>query len=128
MCAPATGNRGGVTARFASNLMLLIVGAFLASARFVFDAGTVRWIAFAAGAGAVVIIAAAFLSYGRGRAQRLIDVVMALTAAWALVSALTYAPTVVGWLSLGEGAALASLALIGLIAHEAAMERALSPA
>lgn len=81
-----------MTARFASNLSVLIIGAFLA--------------------------------YGRGPAQRLVDVAMALMAGWTAVSALTFSAPVVGWLSVGEGGALASLALIGLVAHEVVMERA----
>lgn len=116
-----------MTARFASNLLILVVGAFLAAVRFVFDAAAVRWIAFGAGAGALIIVAAAFLAYGRGPLQRSVDVVMALIGAWAAVSALTFAAPVIGWLSVGEGGALASLAAVGLIAHEAVMERALWP-
>jgi hypothetical protein len=116
-----------VTARFTSNLTILIIGAFLAAARSAFGAGTVRWIAFGAGAGVVVIVAAAFLAYGRGPVQRVIDVITALTAGWAVVSALTFAPSVIGWLSVGEGGALASLAAVGLIAHEIVMQHALWP-
>jgi hypothetical protein len=116
-----------VTARFTSNLTILLVGAFLAAAHFVFDPGAVRWIAFGAGAGTVVIVATAFLAYGRGPTQRTIDVAMALTAGWAAVSALTFAPEVIGWLAVGEGGALVALAAIGLIAHETVMERAVWP-
>jgi hypothetical protein len=117
-----------VTARFASNLSILIVGAFLAAARFVFGPATVRWIAFGIGAAAVVVIATAFLSYGRGPVQRSIDVLSAVTAGWATVSALTFALPVIGWLSVGEGGALVVLATAGLIAHEAVMQRAVWPA
>jgi hypothetical protein len=116
-----------MTARFTSNLTILIIGASLAAARFSFDADAVRWVAFGAGASTVVIVAAAFLAYGRGPMQRALDVGMALTAGWAVVSALTFAPAVIGWLAVGEGGALASLAVVGLIAHEALMERALWP-
>jgi hypothetical protein len=116
-----------MTARFTSNLTILVVGAFLAAARFAFDADTVRWIALGAGASAVIIVAATFLAYGRGPVQRVIDVVTALTAGWAVVSAVTFAPSVIGWLSVGEGGVLASLAVVGLIAHEAVMEHALWP-
>lgn len=117
-----------MTARFASNLAILLVGAFLAAARFAFAANTVRWIAFGAGAGAVVIVAAAFLAYGRGPVQRTIDVLSALTAGWMVVSALTFAAPVVGWLAVGVGGALAAMAAVGLIAHQAVMQRALWPA
>lgn len=117
-----------MTARFASNLAILIIGAFLAAARFAFDSETARWIAFGAGAGVVVIVAAAFLTYGRGPLQRAIDVVTALVAGWTVVSALTFPAPVIGWMAVGEGGALAALAAAGLIAHEAVMQRALWPA
>jgi hypothetical protein len=117
-----------VTARFTSNLAILIIGASLASARFAFDADTVRWIAFGSGAGALIIVAAAFLTYGRGPVQRALDAVAALIAGWTTVSALTFATPVVGWLAVGEGGALAWLAAVGLIAHETLMERAVWPA
>lgn len=41
------------------------------------------------------------------------------------VSRVTYGLPTVGWLGLGGGAALAVIALVGLIAHEVAMERPL---
>jgi hypothetical protein len=119
--------RFSVTARFASNLSVLIIGAFLAAARFVFAPETVRWLAFSCGAGVVVIVGAAFLAYGRGPAQRAIDVVTAVTAGWTVVSALTLTLSAVGWLAVAEGGAMASLAVTGLIAHEAIMQRALWP-
>lgn len=110
-----------------SNMIMLLVGGFLAAARFAFDPETARWIAFGAGAGAVIIVAGAFLSYGRGPTQRAVDIATALTAGWAAVSALTFTPPVVGWLSVGEGGAVAALAAVGLAAHEALMQRALWP-
>jgi hypothetical protein len=116
-----------VTARFASNLATLVIGAFLAAARFAFAAQTVRWISLGAGAGVVVIVAAAFLAYGRGPMQRTIDVITAVIAGWTVVSALTFAVPVVVWLSLGEGGAMAALAAVGLVAHETVMQRALWP-
>jgi hypothetical protein len=112
-----------VTARFASNLLVLVLGAVLAPARFIFGPETVRWITFGVGAAVIVVIAAAFLVRGRGPVQRALDVVMVLTAAWTAASALVLSPHTVGWLALGEGGALAVLALIGLVAHEVLMER-----
>lgn len=107
-----------------SNLAVLIVGAFLAPARFMFGLGTVRWLAFGAGGSVIVMVAGAFLARGRGGAQRLLDLGVALTGAWTVVSALTFSAGTVGWLALGEGGAAAVLAAVGLIAHQAIMERA----
>ena len=112
-----------MTARFTSNLLVLVIAAVLAPARFIFDPRAVRWITFGAGAAVTVIIAAAFLVRGRGPAQRTLDVVMALIGSWTAVSALVFGAATVGWLALGEGGALAVLAVIGLVAHEVLMER-----
>jgi hypothetical protein len=114
-----------VTARFASNLLVLILGAALAPARFIFGPGSVHWITFGAGAAVTMVVAAAFLVRGRGPVQRGLDVVMALIGAWSAVSGLVFGAAVVGWLALGEGGALALLAIVGLVAHEVLMERPL---
>lgn len=106
---------------------MLILGGLLAAIRFVFEPTTVRWISFGAGAGAVIIVAAAFLSYGRGPVQRAVDVATVLTGGWVIVSALTLRPAEIGWLSVGEGGTLVALAVIGLVAHEVLMQRALWP-
>lgn len=112
-----------MAARFTSNLVVLVLGAFLAPARFIFGADTMRWIALGVGAAATIVIAAAFLVRGRGPVQRGLDVLMALTGNWTAVSALVFPASLVGWLALGEGGALAVLAVIGLVAHEVLMER-----
>jgi hypothetical protein len=112
-----------VAARFTSNLLVLVLGAILAPSRFIFGAHTVRWITFGVGAAVTIAIAAGFLVRGRGPVQRGLDVLMALTGSWTAVSALVFPASVVGWLALGEGGALAVLAVIGLVAHELLMER-----
>jgi hypothetical protein len=112
-----------VASRFASNLTILTVGAFLAAVGFIFTEHTARWLAFSVGAAATVIVAAAFLVRGRGPVQRALDLLTWLTGVWTVVSALTFNAPTVRWLSLGEGGALALGAAIGLIAHEVAMER-----
>lgn len=110
--------------RFASNLFVLLAGAFLAPVRFAFEAPAVKWLVFGLGAACLIVVALAFLVRGRGSAQRLLDLLIVATGAWTVVSSLTYAPATVGWLALGEGGTLAILAAIGLCLHEARMERA----
>lgn len=114
-----------MTARFASNLLVLILGAVLAPAHFIFSAEAVRWITFGTGAAATIVVAAAFLVRGRGPAQRALDVLMALTGAWTAASALVFGASTIGWLALGEGGALAMLGVFGLVVHEVVMERPL---
>jgi hypothetical protein len=112
-----------VTARFASNLAVLVLGVVLAPARFAFAAGTVGWLTFGVGAAMSAVVAAAFLVRGRGPVQRALDLLIAVTGSWTAVSALVFPAPVVGWLALAEGGALGMLAVIGLVAHEVAMER-----
>jgi hypothetical protein len=108
--------------RFVSNLLVLIIGAFLAAAHFAFGAQTGRWLTLGAGCAVAVIVAAAFLVRGRGPAQRSLDAVTAVIAGWAIVSSLCFTGSVGGWLTLGEAGAFSTLSVFGLILHEALME------
>lgn len=110
--------------RFASNLLVLLVGAFLAPTRFVFGAGGERWLAFAAGGAVVAVTVVGFAARGRGPLQRGIDVTLVIVGAWAVVSALSESAGTVGWLALAEGGAAVILAGAGLVGHEVVMERA----
>jgi hypothetical protein len=115
-----------VTSRFVSNLFVLVAASFLLAARFAFGAPALRWLAFGAGGLVVLVVAGAFLARGRGPAQRGLDVVLALIGGWTVVSSLSFSGSVLLWLALLEAAAMAGLALIGLILHEAVMESAVT--
>lgn len=113
-----------MTSRFASNLVVLVSAAFLLVARFAFGAPALRWLATGIAGLVVLVVAAAFLVRGRGPAQRGLDVALVLIGGWTVVSSLTFSGSTQLWLILLESAALAGLALIGLIVHEAVMESA----
>jgi GNAT superfamily N-acetyltransferase len=115
-----------VASRFISNLLTLLIGAWLMAARFVFGPGSLRWIVFGGASAIVIVTLLAFLARGRGVGQRLIDAAVLLAGGWLVVASLTYSTGTAGWIALGAGGACALLALIGLIAHEAITERAVA--
>ncbi len=109
-------------ARFASNLLVVLLGGWLAVARFALPAGPTRWLTLGTGCAVTAGVALAFLFRGRGVFQRSLDVVMILTGAWTIVAAVTFFGPVGRALTLGEGCAFAGLGLLGLIWHEVLME------
>jgi hypothetical protein len=115
--------------RFISALSFGIAGATLAVGAFVFRAHAERWLGVGVGAGCLTMLLCVFAAGGRGTVQRLLDLVLAPICVWAIVSALTIEPAgsgpmshVVRWLGFSAGAAIATIGLIGLIAHEFGVE------
>jgi hypothetical protein len=117
-----------MTSRFVSNLLTLLIGAWLMAAQFVFGPGSLRWIVFGGAAAIVTVTLLAFLARGRGAGQRLIDTAVLGAGGWLVVASLTYSTGTAGWIALGAGGACALLALTGLIAHEVITERAIARA
>jgi hypothetical protein len=58
--------------------------------------------------------------------QRGLDLPVVVIGGWTVVSSLTFSGPTLLWLILLEAAAMAGLALIGLILHEAVMESAVA--
>jgi hypothetical protein len=116
-----------VTSRFASNLLVLLAAAVMMGERFAFAPGVAAWLIFGGACFITVLVLLAFLARGRGTLQRLLDVCLAVIGGWSVISARTFPPHTAGWLGFAAGGACALLALIGLIAHEARMERGVLP-
>jgi hypothetical protein len=112
-------------ARFMSNLSLAVLGGTLVSSSLAFAPEVTRWVALGTGCAAVVITLAGFATRGRGPARRAVDVIVAALGAWTIVASCGYAGQTLRWLSFSEGAALALLAVSGLIAHEILVAREL---
>jgi multisubunit Na+/H+ antiporter MnhB subunit len=117
-----------VTSRFASNLIALLVGAFVMSVRFVFGPASIPWLGFAGGCAIFASTLLLFLARGRGPLQRGLDLAIAAAAGWLIIAALVYPVSTAGWMALAAGGACALLGLAGLIAHEAVTERAVARA
>jgi hypothetical protein len=106
-----------MSARFASNFVVLLLGAALLVALFAFGRPLADWVAVGAGAGAVVMALYSFACADQGVYQRVADVAIALIGTWAIVAArVMNAPGV--WLIFGAGAGLAALGAIGLVMRE----------
>lgn len=112
-------------ARFASNLLIALLGGALAACSLLFAPSVVRWMGLGVGCAAVVITLAGFAVRGRGLGQCSLDLVIAPLGAWTILSSCSYTGTELRWLSFSAGAALAGLAVVGLISHEVVTEREL---
>jgi cation transport ATPase len=113
-----------VTSRFVSNLIVLLAGAALAVASFAFDAPTTGWLMLGLACLAAVTVLVAFPLRGRGPAQRCLDALVLVAAAWAIVASRAFDGSTLTWLAFSTGATFATLATAGMIAHEVRMERA----
>jgi hypothetical protein len=122
------GIRREMRARFISNVLLLLLGAWLMADRFLFGHSTVRWISFGSGSAIASVCALAFLARGRGALQRLLDVSALVMGGWMIVASQAYSPHTIGWIGVGVGGGAALSGLIGLVNHELLAERALAGA
>ncbi|HEX4467670.1 MAG TPA: hypothetical protein VH025_10820 [Solirubrobacteraceae bacterium] len=114
-----------MTWRFASNLVVLLLGAFLATVSFAFAAQTVSWLAFAVGAVTALTVLMAFATRERGVAQRVFDACVLLVAAWTIVCSRVFYGATEHWLAFANAALLVLLAFVGLLVHEILIELAL---
>jgi hypothetical protein len=114
--------------RFASNLVLAVLGGLLVILSLTLAPSTTRWLALGGGCAAVLVSLVAFATRGRGATQRTIDVTVASLGAWTIVASGAFAGATLRWLTFSEGAALGALAVAGLVAHELAVQRELSSA
>jgi hypothetical protein len=111
-----------MTSRFISNLVVLLAGAFLVAASFAFGEEVLGWVGLAVGCVVVLTVLVTFAVRGRGIAQRALDACVVLAGAWTIVAARTFADGTLRWLTFAEGAALAFIAVAGLIVHEVQLE------
>ncbi|HEX3910105.1 MAG TPA: hypothetical protein VHW67_05320 [Solirubrobacteraceae bacterium] len=114
-----------MTSRFASNLAVLLLSAFLAAASFAFVSRTVSWLALAVGVLTTLTVLVAFAMRERGLAQRVFDMCMLLVAGWTIVCSRVFAGTAEDWLAFASAATLVLLASVGLVVHEVLVEIAL---
>jgi hypothetical protein len=113
-----------MSARFATNFTVLLVGAGLATVCFAFSGSTAEWASVGAGALAIVLALYNFALSDQGAFQRSTDVVVALVGAWAIVGAVVF--TAPGrWLHFSAAVALAVLGALGLVVRELSLNRGL---
>jgi hypothetical protein len=114
-----------MTSRFASNVAVMLLGAFLAVASFAFAPRTVAWLAFAVGIVTALTALTAFAMRERGIPQRVFDGCTLLVAAWTIVCARVFGGITEDWLAFASAAVLVLFAFVGLVVHEVLVEIAL---
>lgn len=121
---------GYASARFSSTVLTAAVGAVVGVGAFTFTGAIERWVAFGGGCLTISVIALAFLIPRRGAVQRMLDLPTVLIGAWLIVSSRAIessgsgaSPYAVKWLNGSAAAALLGIGLVGLLLHEAAIER-----
>jgi len=113
-----------MSTRFASNLLLAVASGFVIVVTQAFVPPVVGWIAFGVtGVGVLVLVGATVFLPGRGLVQRTLDGVVAVLAAWTIVETLVFSGMLMVWLTFGAAAAIAAVAVAGLIVHELSTER-----
>jgi hypothetical protein len=117
-------------ARRTCALFTVVSGAVIAVTALTFDAASVRWIAFGGGCAVLSALMVAFAIRGRGTAQRIIDLPLALVCAWAIVCSRVIehagagaSPGAVKWFNLAAGAAICGFGTLGVLLHERGMDR-----
>ena len=113
-------------ARFTTNVLLLAVGAALATFAVSASTATVGWIGLAAGALAVLIAIVALPALDRGRGQRRLDGVVVLLGTATVVLSRATSGSTREWIAFGAGCALAVLAVGGLVLREVEAQRRLA--
>ena len=116
--------------RFVSTMFTAVVGAVLGVGAFSLTAPTERWLGFSSGCATLIVVGLAFLKPRRGAVQRALDLPAALIGGWLIVSTRAVensgaagTPGAVKWLNLAAGAALCGIGWVGLMLHEAGLER-----
>ena len=113
-----------MSTRYLTNVLLAVAAGFVVVATQAFSSGLAGWLAFAVtGVAVLAMMAATGLARDRGIAQRTLDGVVAVLAAWTIVESLVFAGTLMVWLSFGAAAGMLALAVAGLTMHELSTER-----
>lgn len=86
------------------------------------------WLELGFATTALVLALTGFALRGRGSAQRGLDAVLALTAAWSIVASRAFAGPVLRWTAVGDGIALGSVALVALVVRELELAQRLAAA
>lgn len=104
--------------RFTTNVVLLLLGAALASVALSLGIDVTAWAVVAAAGAAVLIAVVGFASVSRGPGQRRADVLTVLLGGAAIALCRTLDGTPVRWIAFGVGCGLVALGILGLVLHE----------
>jgi hypothetical protein len=109
--------------RYLTNVVLLLLGGFLAIASMAFGVSVFTWLMFGAGIATLALAAPLVTVLARGRAQRGLDGIISLLGAATIVASMVFGGLAITWLGFASGVALVALTLAGLTIHELSTER-----
>lgn len=110
-----------LSSRFLLDNLFIVAAALLVTTSMAWSASVAGWTAFGVSTGITVIAAAAAIVAHR-MPVKLGQAMIALTALWSLVAALSFSGTTLAWLVFADAIAVGVAALIDLSAHEATTE------
>jgi hypothetical protein len=113
-----------MSARFATNYLVLLLGAALLILLFALGRPVADWVAVGAGATAIVLALYSFAMPAQGVAQRLADPAIAAVGTWAIVAARVMSDPSI-WLVFSAGTGLFGLGAVGLLVRELELSRGL---
>jgi hypothetical protein len=111
-----------MSARFAVNFVVLLLGAFLVVVAFAFSTSTLDWVSLGSGAMAILAGLANFALRDQGAYQRVADALICAIGTWAIVAARVMSDRG-RWLEISAAMALVALGAIGLLVREARLSR-----
>lgn len=106
-----------MSARFATNFIVLLLGAAVLILLFALGGALTEWVALGAGAAAIVMALYSFAMPAQGLYQRVADPLIAAVGTWAIVAARVMNDRSI-WLMFSAGGALLVLGAIGLVMRE----------
>lgn len=109
--------------RFLSSLSAAVAGAFVVVASQAFVTGTAAWIAFGVGIAAMALALVPALAGERHVRLLGLDASTLLLGAWTVVASVVFSGNTLHWLTFGEGAALAALAVASLAVNQIRLAR-----
>ena len=113
-----------MSARFATNFTVLLLGAAVLVLLFAFGRPVADWVSLGAGAAAIVMALYSFAMPAQGIYQRMADPLIATVGTWAIVAARVMNDRSI-WLVFSAGTGLLALGAIGLVVREVELARGL---
>lgn len=112
-----------MSTRYLTNITLVLLAGFLVVASQAFAPATLTWLMLGIGAAALAISVPMIGLRRRRPAQRGIDGLVGILAAWMIVAGLVFSGAAVTWLGFSAAAGIVALAVIALTVHELSTER-----
>jgi len=113
-----------MSARFATNFTVLLLGAATLVLLFALGRPLTDWVALGAGAAAIVMALYSFAMPAQGIFQRIADPLIVLVGVWAIVAARVMNDRSI-WLVFSAAAGLLALGAVGLVMREIELARGL---